>query len=179
MLAAAGGCSRPSECGAACGCGSPPRRSGSSPASALLVHFWDGRIEAHFHFFVILSALALYEDWAPYEPGGPATSSCTTASWASSTQASVFNHPGAVRQPWLWAGIHAVFVKAAMAILNVIGWHMTEHDRAQRKAAERRLRHEAEHDALTGLANRALPHKLNPALARRRRRQDGIRGAVD
>ena len=52
-----------------------------------------------------------------------------------------------------------------MACLNVIGWHMTEHDRARRKAAERRLRHEAEHDALTGLANRTqFRRRLEAAL---------------
>ena len=132
--------------------------------SALLVHFWDGRIEAHFHFFVILSALALYEDWAPYGAGARSTSSCTTASSACSTRrrSSTIRTPST--QPWLWAGIHAVFV-GAMAILNVIGWHMTEHDRAQRKAAERRLRHEAEHDALTGLANRTqFRRRLEAAL---------------
>ena len=131
--------------------------------SALLVHFWDGRIEAHFHFFVILSALALYEDWAPY---GLALVYVVLHHGIVGVldAASVFNHPGAVAQPWLWAGIHAVFV-SAMACLNVIGWHMTEHDRARRKAAERRLRHEAEHDALTGLANRTqFRRRLEAAL---------------
>jgi diguanylate cyclase (GGDEF)-like protein len=131
--------------------------------SALLVHFWDGRIEAHFHFFVILSALALYEDWAPY---GLALVYVVLHHGIVGVldAASVFNHPGAVQQPWLWAGIHAVFV-SAMACLNVIGWHMTEQDRAGRKAAERRLRHEAEHDALTGLANRTqFRRRLEAAL---------------
>jgi hypothetical protein len=29
-------------------------------ASAVLVHAWDGQIEAHFHFFVMIAVLALY-----------------------------------------------------------------------------------------------------------------------
>ena len=144
--------------------------------SALLVHFWDGRIEAHFHFFVILSALALYEDWAPY---GVALLYVVLHHGIVGVfdAASVFNHADAVEQPWLWAGIHAVFV-GAMAILNVIGWHMTEHDRAQRKAAERRLRHEAEHDALTGLANRTQFRRRLRGRARRRRRRPPRRRGV-
>ncbi len=34
--------------------------------SALLVHSLDGLIEAHFHFFVVLTVLAVYEDWSTY-----------------------------------------------------------------------------------------------------------------
>ena len=35
-------------------------------SSAVLVHLWDGRIEAHFHFFVMVTLLATYEEWFPY-----------------------------------------------------------------------------------------------------------------
>jgi hypothetical protein len=34
-------------------------------SSAILVHLWDGRIEAHFHFFVMVTLLATYEEWFP------------------------------------------------------------------------------------------------------------------
>src|SRR5438067_548020 len=34
--------------------------------SATLVHIMHGEIEAHFHFFVMVAVLALYEDWAPF-----------------------------------------------------------------------------------------------------------------
>ena len=34
--------------------------------SALLVHITGGLIEAHFHFFVMVAALSLYEDWVPF-----------------------------------------------------------------------------------------------------------------
>jgi hypothetical protein len=35
-------------------------------ASAVLVHAWHGTIEAHFHYFVMIAVLALYEDWLPF-----------------------------------------------------------------------------------------------------------------
>src|SRR4051794_979391 len=34
--------------------------------SALLVHIEHGLIEMHFHFFVMISVLTLYEDWLPF-----------------------------------------------------------------------------------------------------------------
>ena len=35
-------------------------------SSALVVHFADGNIESHFHFFFVLSVLILYQDWVPF-----------------------------------------------------------------------------------------------------------------
>src|SRR5881296_1917320 len=35
-------------------------------SSAILVHLSGGYIEFHFHFFVMLVFLALYQDWIPY-----------------------------------------------------------------------------------------------------------------
>jgi hypothetical protein len=34
--------------------------------SAVLVHLAGGMIEMHFHFVVVLSAVALYQDWLPF-----------------------------------------------------------------------------------------------------------------
>src|SRR5919108_3901043 len=35
-------------------------------ASALLVHLSGGSIEMHFHFFVMVSLITLYQDWVPF-----------------------------------------------------------------------------------------------------------------
>src|SRR4051812_24445983 len=35
-------------------------------SSAELVHLWHGQTEAHFHFFVMISLLALYDDWLAF-----------------------------------------------------------------------------------------------------------------
>src|SRR5829696_3165133 len=34
-------------------------------ASAMLVHLSGGYIEVHFHFFVMLALIAVYQDWVP------------------------------------------------------------------------------------------------------------------
>ena len=50
-----------------------PRRARGAAASmalltssAILVHFSGGLIEMHFHFFVMVPIVALYQDWAPF-----------------------------------------------------------------------------------------------------------------
>src|SRR5579872_7396764 len=35
-------------------------------ASAILVHLSGGYIEFHFHFFVMVAVIALYQDWVPF-----------------------------------------------------------------------------------------------------------------
>jgi hypothetical protein len=35
-------------------------------SSAILTHFSGGYIEAHFHFFVMIGVLTLYQDWLPF-----------------------------------------------------------------------------------------------------------------
>jgi len=111
-------------------------------SSALLVHSWDGVIEAHFHFFVMIALLALYEDWFPFllaaayvvlhhgvtgvvDPGG------------------VFNHPDAVRHPWKWAAIHGGFVAAA-GTASVVTWRLNENVRAETQSAYRQARESEE-----------------------------------
>ena len=42
---------------------------GLMTASALLVHLSEGRIELHFHFFVMMSVIVLYQDWLPFLVG--------------------------------------------------------------------------------------------------------------
>ena len=35
-------------------------------SSAFIVHLSNGNIEAHFHFFVVISVVTLYQDWVPF-----------------------------------------------------------------------------------------------------------------
>ncbi len=111
-------------------------------SSALLVHTWGGVIEGHFHFFVMIALLTLYEDWFPFllaaayvvvhhgvvgvlDPGG------------------VYNHPDAVHHPWKWAAIHGGFVTAAGAA-GVVTWRLNENVRAETQSAYRQARESEE-----------------------------------
>ena len=93
-------------------------------ASAVLVHLSGGMVEAHFHFFVMVGIIVLYEDWAPFlvaiafvvlhhgVVGGLAPEE-------------VFNHPGAIAHPWRWAGIHGFFV-VGMSLASISAWRLNE-----------------------------------------------------
>ena len=39
---------------------------GLMTASAMLVHLSGGYIELHFHFFVMIAVVVLYQDWGPF-----------------------------------------------------------------------------------------------------------------
>jgi signal transduction histidine kinase len=112
--------------------------------SALLVHLSGGLIEAHFHFFIVVILVTLYQSWVPFllamlfvvvhhgtvgvlDPG------------------SVYNHQAAIERPWLWAGIHGLFVTGA-AIAALAAWKHVEieRERAEESAVrlhDRTLRH--------------------------------------
>lgn len=107
--------------------------AGLLTCSALLVHSSGGVIEAHFHFFVMIGVIALYEDWLPflvafaYVVGHHGLAGALAPS-------SVYNHAAAIEHPWKWAAIHGVFVMGAGAA-SVVAWRLNEDVRA-------RLRHE-------------------------------------
>lgn len=93
-------------------------------ASALLVHLSGGFIEAHFHFFVMMAVIVLYQDWMPFllalvsvvvDHGVIGTLTPTL----------VYNHPGAQHDPWTWAMIHGAFILAECAALLVY-WRVNE-----------------------------------------------------
>ena len=134
---------------------------GLMACSAELVHLWDGRIEAHFHFFVMVSLLALYEDWLPF---GLAFGFVVVhhGTLGALAPRSVYDHPGAWTNPWGWALIHGGFVAAA-GVAGIVAWRLNETTRA-------RMAHQALHDPLTRLPNRELfADRLTVALARARR----------
>ena len=108
-------------------------------ASAVLVHAWDGQIEAHFHFFVMIAVLALYEDWLPF---GLAVAYVVAEHGVLGAVAphSVYNHGG---NPWGWAVVHGLFVLGAVAA-SVVTWRLNEEMRARMGEAHAREREIAE-----------------------------------
>ena len=120
---------------------------GLMTCSAILVHLSGGVIEMHFHFFVMVGVVALYQDWWPFlvaigyvvvqhGVGG--------ALWPEH----VYNHPAAVANPWKWAGIHGFFI-LGLSAAGVLSWRLNEAMRRAELAKEQQLA-EAQHLARLG-----------------------------
>ncbi len=125
--------------------------TGLVTCSALLVHLWDGTIEAHFHFFVVIGLLTLYQDWVPFLL---AIAYVVLHHGVMGVVAphSVYSNPLAAAHPWRWALIHGGFVLAA-SLTHMASWRTNE---------EQLLR-----DPLTGLPSRLLlMNRLQSAIAR-------------
>ena len=103
---------------------------GLALCSAFLVQLFDGQIELHFHYFVVVAIVALYQDWTVYALA-IAFVALQHGIFGALAPHTVFEHGG---NPWLWAMIHAAFVIAESAVL-VIFWRASE----QARAAEDRL----------------------------------------
>jgi methyl-accepting chemotaxis protein len=103
--------------------------------SVVLVHFSGGFIEAHFHFFVAMAVVAVYEDWVPFALGiGYVV--LTHSVFGMINPGRVYNHSAAINNPWVWGLIHGIFV-LALAIALMSHWYSTERSREE---ARQRLR---------------------------------------
>jgi diguanylate cyclase (GGDEF)-like protein/PAS domain S-box-containing protein len=118
-------------------------------SSALLVALWNGRIEGHFHFFVMVTLLATYEEWFPYLLAFLYVLVHHGVLGALDA-ASVYDHAGAQAHPWRWAAVHALFI-SALGVVNVVSWRMNEDARESMRDSEVRFRSAFE-DAPTGMA---------------------------
>ena len=111
-------------------------------SSAVLVHISGGTIEAHFHFFVMIGVIALYQDWTPFSFAvGYVLLHHGVAGLLDPS--SVYNHVAAQRDPWTWAGIHALFIAGACAV-SLFAWRLNEDSRSLTEEYYRRL-YEGEH----------------------------------
>jgi diguanylate cyclase (GGDEF)-like protein/PAS domain S-box-containing protein len=111
-------------------------------SSALLTHLSGGRTEMHFHFFVMIAVISLYQDWRPFLASIAFVAS-HHAIFGVIRPEDVFDTPEAWRNPIKWALIHAVFV-LAMSAVCVVSWGIIEegHKRSRRQLEdnERRFR---------------------------------------
>ena len=108
---------------------------GLMACSGVIVHLSEGLIEAHFHFFVMIPVVALYEAWLPFAFG---VSYVLVHHGIMGTlePRSVYNHPAAWERPWLFAAVHAGFFAAA-SIACVYNWSLHERARASSQAQAR------------------------------------------
>ncbi|MFN2389336.1 MAG: sensor histidine kinase [Actinomycetota bacterium] len=93
-------------------------------ASAILVHLSGGTIEAHFHFFVMVSLVTLYQSWTPFllSIGYVVVHHGFVGTLAPE---SVYNHPAALANPVRWALIHGAFILGA-SVAGLIVWKRNE-----------------------------------------------------
>ena len=98
-------------------------------ASAVLVHLSGGMIEAHFHFFVMVGVIALYQDWRPFLAAIAFVLLHHGIVGVLAPQ-DVYNHAGAQQHPWVWAGVHGGFI-LAMSVAGVANWKFSERSQSQ------------------------------------------------
>jgi signal transduction histidine kinase len=105
--------------------------------SVVLVGITGGSIEAHFHFFIIIGFIALYQDWVPFLLNVLFTviSHGVGSTWLRTL---MFNHPAAQSEPWLWSLLHGVAVLLA-CIGVMLFWRVTEDEQSQKDELTRRL----------------------------------------
>jgi signal transduction histidine kinase len=92
--------------------------------SAALVGLSGGTIEAHFHFFIMIGFIALYQDWVPFLWNILFT--VLSHGFGSLFRSDlIFNHHAGIAHPWTWSVIHGISVLAA-CVGVVIFWKQTE-----------------------------------------------------
>jgi len=107
-------------------------------ASAVLVELSGGTIEMHFHFFVIIGVLTLYEDWLPFLVAVGFVLIHHAVVGALFPNA-VFDTASGRARPLVWAGIHAFFVAAA-GVVFIVAWRLNEEVRGRLALSEERFR---------------------------------------
>jgi PAS domain S-box-containing protein len=119
---------------------------GLMTAAAVLVHLSGGVIEAHFHFFVLVGVVVLYQDWRPFLLAIAFVVLHHGVMGVLLPQ-DVYNHEQAWEHPWLWAGIHGSFI-LAMSAAGIANWRLNE--RAQSQVSGLAAIVESSNDAIYG-----------------------------
>ena len=137
-------------------------------SSALLVHLSGGVIEMHFHFFVMVGVITLYQDWVPF---GLALTYVVGHHGLLGALApkTVYAHAAAQRSPWTWAFIHGAFILGACAA-NLVNWRLSEQQATEISRLVSRLQGLARTDGLTGIPNRRVWDEELPSELERARR---------
>src|SRR5690625_937382 len=115
--------------------------------SALLIHLVNGTTEAHFHFFVVLPLVALYQRWSPLLIS-LAFVVVHHFGMAVTVPEMLFDTEIAIANPIWFVVIHSVFVALAVTVL-VAFWKLAEDavletaaiNRARAQESERQLAH--------------------------------------
>ncbi len=92
--------------------------------SAILIDLFGGLIEAHFHFFVTIAVVSLYQSWRPYllAVGYVLVHHLVLGTILPTL---VYNHHMAMEHPWIFAMVHAGAVLAE-SVACLVFWRLTE-----------------------------------------------------
>ena len=122
-------------------------------SSAFVVNVAEGATEAHFHFFIMVAVLALYEDWVPYAVAFLFVM-LHHGLMSQLPGEDVFGHGANL---WLRALLHSGAI-VALGVVNIVAWRINESLRESARAATFRARQSEElfrrafEDAATGMA---------------------------
>ena len=108
-------------------------------SSAILVHLSGGLIEMHFHFFVVVAVVALYQSWMPFLLAIGFVLLHHGVIGVLDSQA-VYNHSSALAHPWRWAAIHALFI-AGESAAALTTWKLNEISLAGERQSRSQLEH--------------------------------------
>jgi signal transduction histidine kinase len=128
-------------------------------SSAVLVHLSGGYIEFHFHYFVMVAVVVLYQEWTPFllAIGFVLIQHGVIG---AIDPASVYNHRDGMANPWKWAGIHALFL-AFECVALIVGWRLYESARTRGRMSSREAADRAEQLFLLHTASRAIAREAD------------------
>jgi methyl-accepting chemotaxis protein len=114
-------------------------------AASILVHFTAGITESHFHWFVVLSLVALYVDVRPFL-AALAYTAVHHGAMSLYDSSLVFEHQRGQDQPFLWTGVHVVFLLLLICAI-VANWITLQHQHRQTGEAADRARQTSQEQA--------------------------------
>ena len=121
-------------------------------SAVALVHAGGGLTDLHFHFFVVLALIGLYQDWVPFVVAVVLVAVHHLGMGLAAPEL-VFSDPRARENPLLWALLHAGFV-LAMCAAQAAYWRFSATAQRLEDEARQQLSADAE-QALTRAAEEA------------------------
>ena len=109
--------------------------------SGIFVHLSGGTIEGHFHFFIMLAVISLYQEWKTFVLAIVFVA-LHHGVIGTLDPDSVYDHMAAISDPWTWALIHAVLVLGESVAL-VAAWRFSEQAYEREARTGRQLIEEA------------------------------------